>query len=157
MKFHLWLIGKTQNPHLAALVEMYFKRIARFHPIQVRVFKGVKGLSESHAQRIIEREERQVLSEIHSGDYLILLDERGKQYSSMEFADRLQYWMNSPSKRCIFLIGGAYGVGKAIKSRANERISLSRMTFSHELARLILAEQLYRAFAILHHHPYHNA
>ncbi len=156
MKFHLWLIGKTQNPHLDALVEMYLQRIARFHPLKVRTFKGVKGLSEPHAQRIIEREERQILPEIHGSDYLILLDERGKQYSSVEFAGRLQYWMRSSSKRCIFLIGGAYGVGPKIRGRADEQLSLSRMTFSHELARLVFAEQLYRAFAILHHHPYHN-
>jgi len=157
MKFHLWFIGKTQNPHIEALVEGYIKRIARFHPIHVHIFKGVKGLSDAHDRHIIEREERQVFPQLRREDYLIVLDERGRQYRSTALAERLQYWMSTPRRRCIFLIGGAFGIGPKLKQRADELLSLSPMTFSHEIARIVLAEQLYRAFAILHHHPYHNA
>ena len=106
---------------------------------------------------IAEKEGMMILDALNPGDYLVLLDEKGKAYSSEKFAEQLQKWMNAGTRNIVFVIGGAYGFSPVVYDRANQKISLSDMTFSHQLVRLIFVEQLYRAFTILRGEPYHHS
>lgn len=115
--------------------------------------KNTKSLS---TQQVKEQEGLQIMAEIRAGDQVFLLDERGQSYSSRSFAQRLQEKMNRGPKRLVFVIGGPYGFSDAVYQRFPERLSLSKMTFSHQLARVLLNEQLYRAYSILNNAPYHN-
>ena len=135
---------------------MYTKRINfynRFNITYIPDIKNSKNLSESQ-QKAAEGEA--ILRLIDDSDRVVLLDEKGSEFRSVEYADWLQKRMNSGIKRLVFVIGGPYGFSPEVYSRANEKISLSKMTFSHQIIRAIFAEQLYRAFSILHNSPYHH-
>jgi 23S rRNA (pseudouridine1915-N3)-methyltransferase len=107
--------------------------------------------------QIRQREGELILKKVAPADYLILLDERGRAYTSIQFADEVNRWMNSSKKNIILTVGGAYGFSDEVKTRADGLVSLSAMTFSHQIVRVILLEQVYRAFTILNHEPYHHA
>lgn len=156
MNIDLIVVGKTDSREVDALVEMYSRRISHYVRFSVTYLPDIrnnKNLSESQ-QKTLEGDA--ILRQIAEGDRLVLLDERGAEYRSTEFADRLQRWMNSGVRRVVFVIGGPYGFSEAVYARANESVSLSKMTFSHQIVRAIFAEQLYRAFTIIRHEPYHH-
>jgi 23S rRNA (pseudouridine1915-N3)-methyltransferase len=156
MNIELIVVGKTDSKEVNALVDMYTKRINfynRFNITYIPDIKNSKNLSESQ-QKTAEGEA--ILRLIDDSDRVVLLDEKGSEFRSVEYADWLQKRMNSGIKRLVFVIGGPYGFSPEVYSRANEKISLSKMTFSHQIIRAIFAEQLYRAFSILHNSPYHH-
>ena len=156
MNIELIVVGKTDSKEVSALVDMYTKRINfynRFNITYIPDIRNSKNLSESQ-QKTAEGEA--ILRLIDDSDRVVLLDEKGSEFRSVEYAEWLQKRMNSGIKRLVFVIGGPYGFSPDVYSRSNEKISLSKMTFSHQIIRAIFAEQLYRAFSILHNSPYHH-
>lgn len=156
MNIELIVVGKTDSKEVEALVEMYSKRINRYCKFAVTTIADVRNTKNMAPSRQKQLEGEQILRQVGEGDYLVLMDERGSQYSSMEYADWLQKRMLSGVKRLLIVIGGPYGFSQEVYDRANGKVSLSRMTFSHQIVRAIFAEQLYRAFTILHNEPYHH-
>ncbi|MBD0833255.1 23S rRNA (pseudouridine(1915)-N(3))-methyltransferase RlmH [Aestuariibaculum sediminum] len=156
MTIKLVAIGKTDSKNLQALIDDYQKRLkfyVKFSMDLIPDIKNVKNLSESQ-QKVKEGE--LILSKLSQTDVLILLDENGKQYDSVAFSKYLQKHMNSGIKQLVFAIGGPYGFSDEIYQKANGKISLSKMTFSHQMIRLFFTEQLYRGFTILRNEPYHH-
>lgn len=156
MNIELIVVGKTDSKEVNALVENYTKRINfynRFNITYIPDVKNTKSLSEAQ-QKTTEGEA--ILRLLDPSDRVVLLDEKGLEFRSIEYADWLQKRMNSGVKRLVFIIGGPYGFSPEVYARANEKISLSKMTFSHQIIRAIFTEQLYRAFSILHNSPYHH-
>jgi 23S rRNA (pseudouridine1915-N3)-methyltransferase len=156
MKITLIAIGKTDNRHLIALMEDYSKRLGHYVSFEMEIvpdIKNAKNLSEP-LQKKAEGDE--ILKRVSTADILILLDENGKTYASEKFAEFLQKKMNSGLKNLVFVIGGPYGFSEEIYHRANGKLSLSSMTFSHQMVRLFFIEQIYRAFTILRNEPYHH-
>ena len=156
MKIKLITIGKTDNKQLGALIEDYKKRIGFYIKFQIEIIpdiKNVKNLSEAQQK---QKEGELILGKINTTDALILLDENGKQFNSIEFSKYLQKHMNSGIKQLVFVIGGPYGFSDDVYKKANGKISLSKMTFSHQMVRLFFTEQLYRGFTILRNEPYHH-
>lgn len=156
MKITLIVIGKTDNKHLLSLMEDYSKRLGFYVQFEMEVvpdIKNAKNLSET-LQKKAEGDE--ILKRITPSENLILLDENGKTYTSEKFSEFLQKKMNSGLKNLVFVIGGPYGFSDEIYNRANGKLSLSSMTFSHQMVRLFFIEQLYRAFTILRNEPYHH-
>lgn len=153
MKTELWLIGKTAFPYLEEGCQDYIKRLKRMTDFNVQILPDVKA---NEPAILKDKEARMLLEKLKPEDKLILLDERGKSFSSTEWAQELENMQMSAVKRVIFLVGGAYGFHETVYERSNAMLSLSRMTFSHQLIRLIFLEQLYRAFTIIHRIPYHH-
>lgn len=156
MRITLIQVGKTRFPYLQEGISDYQKRIehyVNFDEITIPDLKNTKNLSITEVKK---KEGDQILKIVDKSAYLVLLDERGKQYSSEEFADFIKKSMNS-GRDIVLLIGGAYGFSEDVYSRANDKISFSKMTFSHQLVRLIFAEQLYRAMTIIKGEPYHHS
>lgn len=156
MKIVLLVVGKTVEKHFIEGLNDYTARIGHYVPFSLEVIpelRNTKSLSEEQQK---EEEAKLILKALQPGDDLVLLDERGKEMRSMEFADWLQIRLNRGTRRLVFLIGGPYGFSSQVREKANGSISLSKMTFSHQMIRLIFTEQLYRAFTILHHQPYHH-
>lgn len=156
MNIKLLAIGKTDDKNLQILIEQYQKRLSFYVKFDLEVIpdiKNVKNLSEKEQK---EKEGELILSKITPTDQLILLDENGKSFSSVGFSDYLQKKMNSGVKTLIFVIGGPYGFSDAIYQKASGKVSLSEMTFSHQMVRLFVVEQIYRAFTILRNEPYHH-
>lgn len=155
MKTELILVGKTVNKHFNAGINDYVERIGHYMPFSITTIpelKNTKNLSESQQK---ERESELILKQIQSTDTVVLLDEHGKEFRSIEFADWIQKKQNT-ARRLIFVIGGPYGFSNDVYERANEKISLSKMTFSHQMVRLIFTEQIYRACTIIKGEPYHH-
>lgn len=149
-------IGKTDERALEDLCQKYEKRLPihwNYVRLEIPDIKNRKNLSESQQK---EKEAEQLLSKIAPTDYVILLDEKGKQMNSSKFAHKIQSLMNQSTKQVIFVIGGPYGFSDEMYARANQKLSLSEMTFTHQMVRLFLVEQLYRAFTILQGKPYHH-
>ncbi len=156
MNIKLIAIGKTDNKNLQLLIDEYTKRLSFYIKFELEIIadiKNVKNLSESQQR---EKEGELILSKLTQTDQLILLDENGKSFSSIEFADNLQKKMNSGIKTLVFVIGGPYGFSDAVYNESFGKISLSKMTFSHQMVRLFFIEQLYRGFTILKGEPYHH-
>ena len=156
MQIKLIAIGKTDNKALIGLIEDYIKRLGHYTRFEFEIIpdiKNVKHLSESQQK---EKEGELILAKTQKSDILILLDENGKQYTSIEFSKYLQKYMNSGIKTLIFVIGGPYGFSNLVQQRANGKLGLSKMTFSHQMVRLFFIEQLYRGFTILKNEPYHH-
>ena len=156
MNIKLLAIGKTDNKALQSLIDDYTKRLSfyiKFDLEIIPVLKNVKNLSESQQK---EKEGELILSKLNPTDQLILLDENGGTFSSIAFSDYLQKKMNSGAKTLVFVIGGPYGFSEEIYQKAQGKISLSLMTFSHQMVRLFFIEQLYRGFTILRNEPYHH-
>lgn len=156
MNIDLVVVGKTDLAEVDALVAMYARRInfyAKFSIIYLPDIRNTRKLTQSQ-QRTAEGEA--ILRQVGEGDFLVLLDEHGDEFRSVEFAAWLQKRMASGLRRLVPVIGGPYGFSDAVYARANGKISLSRMTFSHQIVRAIFAEQLYRAFTIINNEPYHH-
>ena len=156
MKIVLLAIGKTDDKNLNQLIENYQNRLKHYIKFELDIIpdiKNVKNLSESQQK---EKEGELILKKIQSTDDLILLDEKGKDYRSIDFANFLQKKMNTGIKQLVFVIGGPYGFSDAVYKKAKGKISLSKMTFSHQMIRLFMVEQIYRGFTILKNEPYHH-
>ena len=155
MKTELILVGKTTNKHFVACINDYVERIGHYMPFSITTIpelKNAKSLSEDQQK---EREGELILKQLQASDTVVLLDEHGTQMRSIEFASWLQKMQNS-ARRLVFVIGGPYGFSPALYPRANQKISLSPMTFSHQMVRLVFTEQIYRACTILKGEPYHH-
>lgn len=156
MTIDLVVIGKTDFDAVMSLMEMYMKRINRyvkFSVITIPDLRNTKNISETTQKK---QEGEMLLKQFAAGDYVVLLDDKGLEYTSVRFAGWLQKRMASGVKRLVFVIGGPYGFSDEVYARADEKLSLSRMTFSHQIVRTLFAEQLYRAFTILNNEPYHH-
>ena len=156
MNIKLIAIGKTDNKALQTLIDDYTKRLSFYIKFELEIIpdiKNVKNLSESQQK---EKEGELILSKITPTDQLILLDENGKNFSSVGFSAELQKKMNSGIKTLVFVIGGPYGFDESVYNRGNKKMSLSNMTFTHQMVRLFLTEQIYRGFSILQGKPYHH-
>ena len=156
MNIELIVVGKTDMKEVEALVTMYTKRLNHYVKFAITTLADVRNtrkLSEAEQKRL---EGEQILKLISDSDHIMLLDEHDAELRSIEFADMLQRRMSAGTKRLVFVIGGPYGFSDAVYQRANSKLSLSKMTFSHQIVRAIFTEQLYRAFTILKNEPYHH-
>lgn len=156
MKTELWLTGKTIFPYIEEGVGIYEKRLGYYLSFQSVVLPEVKNSGSLPLEQLKRKEAEVVLSRLKNEDFLVLLDERGKQFTSLEFANFLEQKLQLSHKRLIFLVGGAWGFSDEIYQRAAFKLSLSKMTFSHQMVRLFFLEQLYRAMTILRGESYHN-
>ncbi|MFD2725652.1 23S rRNA (pseudouridine(1915)-N(3))-methyltransferase RlmH [Hyunsoonleella rubra] len=156
MTIKLLAIGKTDNKELIELVELYMQRLGHYVKFEFDIIpdlKKTKHLSENEQK---QKEGELILKQINSTDVLVLLDENGKQLDSIAFSKHLQKHMNSGVKQLVYVIGGPYGFSEEVYKKANGKLSLSKMTFSHQMVRLFFVEQLYRGFTILRNEPYHH-
>jgi len=156
MKIKLLVVGKTDNRHLISLIDDYTKRLKFYIPFEMEIIPDIKREKNMSEANLKKAEGDAILKHIATADNVILLDEKGKSFSSVGFSKLLQKKMNSGLKTLVFVIGGPYGFGEDVYNRANGKISLSSMTFSHQMVRLFFVEQLYRAFTILRNEPYHH-
>lgn len=158
MNVDLVVVGKTSSEAVSALVSEYSRRISRWVRFGVVILPDVKrGAGLGAAEKLVKAEGEAILRQFSPDDYVVLLDDKGTQFTSTEFAGWLEKRLAGVSgRRICFVVGGAYGFSRAVYERANEGVSLSRMTFSHQIVRAIFAEQLYRAFSILAGEPYHH-
>jgi 23S rRNA (pseudouridine1915-N3)-methyltransferase len=157
MKVILLVIGKTDEARLREGIDIYLKRLGRYLDVKMVELpspKNVKSMSEEQQK---QKEGESLIAQLEPGDKVILLDERGKEYDSPGFASFMQQQMNQSVRRLLFIVGGPYGFSGEMKKRAHGSISLSKMTFSHQMVRLFFAEQLYRAMTILKGEPYHHS
>ena len=152
----LLAVGRTEVSWVREGLELYTSRLCHYVPFRVEEIPHLKGAGSMPESRIKEKEGEIILSKIRPGDYVVLLDEHGKEYRSVEFAKKVEALVSRNSRDVVFVIGGAYGFSAPVYSRADESLSLSKMTFSHQMVRTIFAEQLYRAFTILKGEPYHH-
>ena len=156
MKIALITIGKTRESYLIDAINDYLKRISYYNRLDVYELPSVKNASKLSISELVFFESELIAKQLNKTDYVILLDEKGQDFSSIQFANKLNNWFCTGKKRLVFVIGGAYGISKSLDNIANIKLSLSKMTFSHQMIRLIFLEQLYRAFTILKNEPYHN-
>lgn len=156
MNIKLLAVGKTDDKNLQALIEEYVKRVSFYVKFDVEIIPDIKNAKNLSVIQQKEKEGSLILSKVSSSDWLILLDEKGKSFSSTQFADFLQKRMNSGIKNLFFVIGGPYGFSDEVYAKTNGKISLSSMTFSHQMVRLFFIEQLYRGYTILRNEPYHH-
>ncbi|MEF3079406.1 MULTISPECIES: 23S rRNA (pseudouridine(1915)-N(3))-methyltransferase RlmH [Flavobacteriaceae] len=156
MNIKLIAIGKTDNKNLQTLIEDYKKRLSYYIKFEFEIIPDLKKVKHLSEEQQKEKEGELILAKTQNSDVLILLDENGKQMDSVAFSNYLQKHMNSGIKTLIFVIGGPYGFSEEIYKRANGKLGLSKMTFSHQMVRLFFIEQLYRGFTILKNEPYHH-
>lgn len=156
MKITLLTVGKTDRDWVRQGLDIYVSRLKHYIPFSMVEIPELKNVSALSKDQIKAKEGEQILKNIRPTDDLILLDEHGKEYTSVELAKVIQEKISYTGKDMVFVIGGAYGFSPEVYSRANSKISLSRMTFSHQMVRAIFAEQLYRAFTIMKGEPYHH-
>ncbi len=157
MKILFWTIGKNHEPYVKEGIELFTKRISNYYPVEWNIIATAKNAA-SLSETDLKKKEGDILTGLlQKDDYLVLLDESGKQLSSEELAGFIQLRANESIKNIVFLIGGAYGVSEAVKQRANYQWSLSKLVFPHQLVRLILAEQVYRACSINRNEKYHHS
>lgn len=156
MKISLLVIGKTDEAYLQKGLEIFLKRIPHYIQFEMKVIPDIKNAKNLSEEQQKEKEGELILQQLLSSDELYLLDEQGMEASSVDFARFLEKKMVSGIKRLVFIIGGPYGFSGNVYSRANGKVSLSKMTFSHQMVRLIFSEQLYRALTILKGEPYHH-
>lgn len=155
MKTLLLLVGKTQDKHFIAGIDDYAARIGHYMPFDIRVIPELRNTKNLSEQQQKAQEGELLLKQLQPSDTVVLLDERGAERRSVEFAAWLQKKQNS-ARRLVFVIGGPYGFSEAVYKRADEMVSLSRMTFSHQMVRLVFTEQVYRACTIIKGEPYHH-
>lgn len=156
MKVVLRVVGPTQEAYLRQGEELFRKRLGHYLPFETEVIPDLKKAGRLSPEQVCQREGEAILSRLHTNDHLILLDERGKTYTSEAFAHWLEQRLQLSARRLVFQVGGAYGFSAEVYARANGRLALSAMTFSHQMVRLFFLEQLYRAMTILRNEPYHN-
>lgn len=148
--------GKTRDPFIREGVELYQRRVVRYVPFQIETLPDLKNSRNLTMKEVLEKEGHTLLKRLKKEDYVILLDERGREFHSISFAEYLN-GLEGKVNQLIFVIGGPYGFSDKVYERADARLSLSKLTFSHQLVRVIFMEQLYRAFTILKGEPYHHA
>lgn len=156
MKTILLVVGKTVEQHFVTAINDYLQRTKRYLSFDMEVIPELKNTKSMTEEVQKEKEGELILKALQPGDVVVLLDEGGKEMRSIEFADYMKRKMNTVNKRLVFIIGGPYGFSPKVYAAAQEKISLSRMTFSHQMVRLIFVEQLYRAMTILNGSPYHH-
>lgn len=156
MKISLLVIGKTDARYFIDAIAEYEKRLIHYIPYEMEVIPDIKNVKNLTEDQQKEKEGELILKNLQPGDYLVLLDDKGKEYTSLKFAEYIERKTHTVPKRLIFAIGGPYGFSESVYDRANEKLTLSRMTFSHQMVRLIFVEQLYRAMTILSNEPYHH-
>ncbi len=157
MHIEIWSIGKESDNFIEEGIKYYFQKTIPWNTIELVVMQLPKKAATTDPIRAKQQEEEMLLKKLQPNHYLILLDERGKMLTSPQWAQQFQQCMNQGVKTAVILIGGAFGVTEAIKKRANQCWSLSALVFPHQLVRLIVAEQVYRAFSILNNSPYHHS
>ena len=156
MKIKLLVIGKTEDKDLDQLIEKYQQRLNHYVNFDIEIIPDIKNVNNLSQLQQKEKEGELILSKLKNTDQLVLLDEKGKEFRSLDFASYLQKKMNSGIKQLVLVIGGPYGFSEAVYKKATGKISLSKMTFSHQMIRLFIVEQLYRGFTILKNEPYHH-
>ncbi len=156
MTITLLAIGKTDHSQLSILIEEYKKRLGFYIKFNFEIIPDIKNAKSLSEKQQKEKEGTLILKRLNTSDQLVLLDENGKQFTSIQFSEYLQKKMNSGVKNVVFVIGGSYGFSDEVYKRAQGKISLSKMTFSHQMVRLFFIEQLYRGFTILRNEPYHH-
>ena len=156
MKIKLIIIGKTNSKYLLEGEMEYQKRLSHYIKFEEIIIPDVKQSGKLSENELKKKEGHLILGKLENSDHVILLDDKGKSYSSVEFANFLQQKMNSSLKSLVFVVGGAFGFSDEVYQRANSKVSLSKMTFSHQMVRLVFKEQLYRGFSILRGEKYHH-
>lgn len=156
MQITVLAIGKTDNKELALLIQEYEQRLKHYVKFNFELIPDIKNSKNLSENQQKEREGELILNQLHASDSVVLLDDKGKQFSSVDFSNYLQKKMNSGTKRLVLIVGGPYGFSEAVYRRCTEKLSLSKMTFSHQMVRLFLVEQVYRGFTILRNEPYHH-
>ncbi len=156
MKIILLVVGRTVDNNIVAGINEYQQRVKHFAQFDIDVIPELKNARKLSEQQQKEQEGELIAKYMDSGDYVVLLDEGGKEFRSKEFASWIEHKQNISTKRIVFVVGGPYGFSQKVYSLANEKISLSRMTFSHQMIRLLFVEQLYRAYTIINGLPYHH-
>ena len=156
MNIKLLCIGKTDDKQLQSLIENYTKRLNHYIKYNIEIIPDIKNVKNLSEQQQKQKEGDLILSKIGSYDHLILFDEKGKTFTSVAFSQFLQKKMNSGIKTLVFVIGGPYGFSKDVYAKAQGKVSLSSMTFSHQMVRLFITEQIYRGYTILKGEPYHH-
>lgn len=156
MTIKLLAIGKTDDGSLQNLIDTYVNRLVHYNKFELEIIPDLKKTKHLDVEQQKTKEGELILNKVNPSDFLVLLDENGKHHSSEDFSEYIQKRLNSGMKQLIFVIGGPYGFSEEVYSRAQNKISLSKMTFSHQMVRLFFVEQLYRAFTILKNEPYHH-
>ena len=156
MKVALVLVGKTVNKHFVDLIDEYAGRVKHYIGFDIITIPELRNTKNLSAEQQKQQEGELILKQLQPGDHVVLLDEHGKEYRSIEFSKYMEHKMLTISKRLVFIIGGPYGFSPDVYDKANEKLSLSKMTFSHQMIRLIFVEQLYRAMTIMRGEPYHH-
>ena len=156
MKFILLVVGKTVEKHYITAIADYVERTKHYTSFDMEVIPELKITKSLSMEQQKEKEGELILKALQPGDVVVLLDEHGKEFRSVEFANWIERKMHTVNKRLVFIIGGPYGFAPSVYAAAQEKISLSKMTFSHQMIRLIFVEQLYRALSILNNSPYHH-
>lgn len=156
MKFSLICIGKTDDKEISQMIAYYAHRLPKHWNFEILTIPDIKNAKNLSPELIKKEEAKLFFNQIDNNDLVILLDEKGKEYTSRQFSEKIDFWLTSSVKRVCFLVGGAYGFSEEIYQRTNEKISLSKMTFTHQMIRLFFVEQIYRASTILQGKPYHN-
>ncbi len=156
MLIKLLCIGKTQSGYIQTGVDEYIKRLNKYCKFDISILPDIKNASNLTAQQRKTEEGKLLLSQFSPTDMIILLDEKGKSYTSEKFAEQWQSWFNRGPRQIIVVVGGPYGFSEEIYEKAGAKVSLSSMTFSHEMVRLFFVEQLYRSFTIIKNEPYHH-
>ena len=157
MKIQFWSVGKAHEPYVKNGVEDFTKRISKYYPVDWLILPAPKNAGVLSEQDLKKKEGETILGNLQKDDFLIALDERGKQFTSEGLAQLLQTRANNSTRKLVFLIGGAYGIDEAVMKRADFKWSLSQLVFPHQLVRLILAEQVYRACTIISNEKYHHS
>lgn len=156
MNIKLLVISKTDIAYIQQGIEEYCKRLKHYVHFDVEVIPALKDQKGASPDEIKEREAVLLLKKLQGADRIVLLDEHGKEYTSVGFSQYLQKQMNAGIRSLVFVVGGAFGFAPSVYAVAHDKISLSQMTFNHQMVRLFFVEQIYRAFTILNHEPYHN-
>ena len=156
MKIVLLSIGKTSEKYLIEGIAQYQKRLKHYTQFELIEVPNIKKAQNFSKNELMKKEGELILNKIQASDYLVLLDDKGQDFTSVKFSKKVQQWMLSGKKRLVFVIGGAYGFSDIVYQRGNEKLSLSKMTFSHQMVRLFFVEQIYRAYTILNNEPYHH-
>jgi 23S rRNA (pseudouridine1915-N3)-methyltransferase len=156
MKVKLLVIGKTDHKELESLISEYDKRLQHYLKFELEVIPGIKSTKNLSENEQKEKEGAAIIGKLQPADLVVLLDENGKQFSSLNFSSNIQKKLNSGIKQVVYIVGGPYGFSDAVYKKSAESISLSKMTFSHQMVRLFFIEQLYRACTILRNEPYHH-
>ena len=156
MKIYFWSIGKAHETHVTEGIELFTKRISHYYPVEWKIFPSAKNPANLSTEEIKKAESFSILNGLQDEDILVALDEFGTQWDSVELSDFIQKRANDSTKNIIFLIGGAFGLHENILTRSNYKWSLSKLVFPHQLVRLILSEQIYRACTILRNEKYHH-